>query len=112
MSRPPDLVQGTLHVLILKILALEPLNGWAVSHSVIAEPWPQQPDRGTLAPPPGHPNPSTAVPSPATSRPMQVAMSTWRWRADLVTWWWHRWAAARRGCVTGRCCRRDTTWGI
>jgi len=31
MSRPPDLVQGTLDLLILKILALEPLNGWAVS---------------------------------------------------------------------------------
>ena len=31
MSRPSDLVQGTLDLLILKILALEPLNGWAVS---------------------------------------------------------------------------------
>lgn len=31
MSRPTDLVQGTLDLLILKILALEPLNGWAVS---------------------------------------------------------------------------------
>jgi PadR family transcriptional regulator PadR len=31
MSRPPDLVQGTLDLLILKILALEPLNGWAIS---------------------------------------------------------------------------------
>lgn len=30
MSRPADLVQGTLDLLILKILALEPLNGWAV----------------------------------------------------------------------------------
>jgi transcriptional regulator len=30
MSRPPDLVQGTLDLLILKILALEPLNGWAI----------------------------------------------------------------------------------
>jgi len=30
MSKPPDLVQGTLDLLILKILALEPLNGWAV----------------------------------------------------------------------------------
>jgi transcriptional regulator len=26
-----DLVQGTLDMLVLKILALEPLNGWAVS---------------------------------------------------------------------------------
>ena len=31
MSRPNDLVQGTLDLLLLKILALEPLNGWAVS---------------------------------------------------------------------------------
>src|SRR5512143_2948095 len=31
MSRPPDLLQGTLDLLLLKILALEPLNGWAVS---------------------------------------------------------------------------------
>ena len=31
MSRPPDLVQGTLDLLLLKILALEPLHGWAIS---------------------------------------------------------------------------------
>ena len=31
MSKPSDLVQGTLDLLILKILALQPLNGWAVS---------------------------------------------------------------------------------
>jgi len=30
MSKPVDLVQGTLDLLILKILALEPLNGWAI----------------------------------------------------------------------------------
>jgi transcriptional regulator len=30
VSKPSDLVQGTLHLLILKILALEPLNGWAI----------------------------------------------------------------------------------
>src|SRR3954469_24385013 len=30
MSRPPDLVQGTLDLLILKILALEPMHGWAI----------------------------------------------------------------------------------
>ncbi len=30
MSKPPDLVQGTLNLLILKILALEPLHGWAI----------------------------------------------------------------------------------
>jgi transcriptional regulator len=31
VSKPPDLVQGTLDLLLLKILALEPLHGWAVS---------------------------------------------------------------------------------
>lgn len=31
MSKPTDLVQGTLDLLILKILALEPMNGFAVS---------------------------------------------------------------------------------
>ncbi|MGC2764664.1 MAG: PadR family transcriptional regulator [Candidatus Acidiferrum sp.] len=31
MSRPADLVQGTLDMLLLKILALEPLNGFAIS---------------------------------------------------------------------------------
>ena len=30
MSRPADLVQGTLDLLILKLLALEPQNGWAI----------------------------------------------------------------------------------
>jgi PadR family transcriptional regulator PadR len=31
MSKPTDLVQGTLDLLLLKMLALEPMNGWAVS---------------------------------------------------------------------------------
>ena len=31
MSKPSDLVQGTLGLLLLKILALEPLHGWAIS---------------------------------------------------------------------------------
>jgi PadR family transcriptional regulator PadR len=31
VSRPSAFVQGTLDLLILKILALEPLNGWAIS---------------------------------------------------------------------------------
>ena len=31
MSKPSDLVQGTLDMLILKILAWEPMNGWALS---------------------------------------------------------------------------------
>lgn len=31
MSKPTDLVQGTLDLLLLKILALGPMNGWAIS---------------------------------------------------------------------------------
>ncbi len=31
MSKPSDLVQGTLDLLVLKILALESLHGWAIS---------------------------------------------------------------------------------
>lgn len=31
MSKPTDFVQGTLDLLLLKILALEPLHGWAIS---------------------------------------------------------------------------------
>jgi PadR family transcriptional regulator PadR len=31
MSKPSDLVQETLDLLVLKILALQPLHGWALS---------------------------------------------------------------------------------
>jgi PadR family transcriptional regulator, regulatory protein PadR len=31
VSKPTDLVQGTLDLLILKMLALESLNGWSIS---------------------------------------------------------------------------------
>ena len=31
MSKPSDLVQGTLDLLIMKIVALESQNGWAIS---------------------------------------------------------------------------------
>lgn len=31
MSKPNDLVQGTLDLLILKILALEAMHGWAIA---------------------------------------------------------------------------------
>jgi PadR family transcriptional regulator PadR len=34
MSKPTDLVQGTLDLLILKILALEPMHGWAIAHRI------------------------------------------------------------------------------
>ena len=31
MSKPPDLMQGTLDLLLLKIIALAPRHGWAIS---------------------------------------------------------------------------------
>jgi len=34
MSKPSDPVQGMLDLLILKILALEPTHGWAISQRV------------------------------------------------------------------------------
>jgi PadR family transcriptional regulator, regulatory protein PadR len=37
MSRPPDLVQGTLDVLVLQTLSLEPLHGLAVAQRLRAK---------------------------------------------------------------------------
>ena len=34
MSKPTDLVQGTLDLLILKVLALEPMHGWAIARRI------------------------------------------------------------------------------
>ena len=34
MSRPTDLVQGTLDLLILKTIALEPMHGWAIGQRI------------------------------------------------------------------------------
>jgi PadR family transcriptional regulator, regulatory protein PadR len=34
VSKPTDLLQGTLDLLILKILALEPLHGWAIAQRI------------------------------------------------------------------------------
>jgi PadR family transcriptional regulator, regulatory protein PadR len=34
LSKPTDLVQGTLDLLILKIVALEPAHGWAIAHRI------------------------------------------------------------------------------
>ena len=34
MSKPVDLVQGTLDMLILKIIALEPAHGWAIAQRI------------------------------------------------------------------------------
>ena len=34
MSKPAGLVQGTLDLLILKVLALEPMHGWAIARRI------------------------------------------------------------------------------
>jgi len=34
LSKPSDLVQGTLNLLILKVLALQPLHGWAIAQRI------------------------------------------------------------------------------
>ena len=34
MGKPTDLVQGTLDLLILKTVALEPMHGWAIAQRV------------------------------------------------------------------------------
>jgi PadR family transcriptional regulator PadR len=34
MSRPTDLVQGTVDLLILKTLALQPMHGWAIAQRI------------------------------------------------------------------------------
>ena len=34
MSKPTDLVQGTLDLLILRVLALEPMHGLAIAHRI------------------------------------------------------------------------------
>ncbi len=34
MSKPTDLVQGTLDLLILKTIALEPLHGWGIAQRI------------------------------------------------------------------------------
>jgi transcriptional regulator len=34
LSKPTDLVQGTLNLLILKNLALEPMHGWAIAQRI------------------------------------------------------------------------------
>src|SRR6266403_2867185 len=34
MTKPKDLVQGTLDLLILRIVGLEPMHGWAIAHRI------------------------------------------------------------------------------
>jgi len=34
MSKPTDLVQGTLNLLILRVVALEPMHGWAIAQRI------------------------------------------------------------------------------
>jgi PadR family transcriptional regulator PadR len=35
MGKPTDLVQGTLDLLILKTISLQPLNGWAIAKRIV-----------------------------------------------------------------------------
>ena len=46
MSKPTDLVQGTLDLLILKTVAVEPMHGWAIAQRIrqclgLRRPWKQ-----------------------------------------------------------------------
>jgi PadR family transcriptional regulator, regulatory protein PadR len=34
VSKPTDLVQGTLDLLILKVIAIEPMHGWAIGQRI------------------------------------------------------------------------------
>jgi PadR family transcriptional regulator PadR len=34
VSKPTDLVQGTLDLLILQVIALEPMHGWAIAQRI------------------------------------------------------------------------------
>jgi DNA-binding PadR family transcriptional regulator len=34
MGKPTDLVQGTLDVLILKTIALQPMHGWGIAQRI------------------------------------------------------------------------------
>ena len=34
MSKPTDLVQGTLDLLLLRVLSLEPMHGWAIGQRI------------------------------------------------------------------------------
>lgn len=34
MGKPSDLIQGTLDLLILKTLSLQPMNGWAIAQRI------------------------------------------------------------------------------
>ena len=35
MGKPTDLVQGTLDLLILKTVSLDPMNGWAIAKRIV-----------------------------------------------------------------------------
>jgi PadR family transcriptional regulator PadR len=35
LGKPSDLVQGTLDLLILKTLSLQPMNGWAIAKRIV-----------------------------------------------------------------------------
>jgi len=56
MAKPTDLIQGTLDMLILKTLALEPMHGWGISQRI------QQVSGGCVGDQPG-----LAIPGPLPS---------------------------------------------
>ena len=35
MGKPTDLLQGTLDLLILKTISLEPMNGWSIAKRIV-----------------------------------------------------------------------------
>jgi len=50
MSRPSDLIQGTLDLLILKTVAPEPRHGWAIAKRIQRVPSPST-ERTSIVPP-------------------------------------------------------------
>jgi DNA-binding PadR family transcriptional regulator len=49
LGKPTDLVQGTVDLLILKTIALEPLHGWAIAQRIkqLSDDWRTKRPRGS-----------------------------------------------------------------
>ena len=78
MSKPTDSVQGTLDLLILKTLALEPMHGWGIAQrirQVSGEVL--QVNQGALIPP------STALSKADGSRPSGASLTTIAGRSSI-----------------------------
>jgi DNA-binding PadR family transcriptional regulator len=43
-NKPSKLVQGTLHKLILKTLALEPMHGYGIAARLVVDKWRRTPE--------------------------------------------------------------------